>query len=57
MTKYTVKKPKKYEIILEAIKEKFKTLRQEIPQGKSFQDTVEKDILSNFFPPSPTPNV
>lgn len=50
-------KPNDYESTLKSIKSKFTKLRNNLPKGKSFKNAVEEDILSDFFPPSPIPNI
>ena len=45
------------EYLLKAIKAKFNKLRGELPAGTSFQETVEKEIMNDFFPPAPSPNI
>ena len=42
---------------MKAIRAKFKQLQKDIPEGKSFKDVFEAEIMNDFFPKSPTPNV
>ena len=46
-----------YNTTLKAIRAKFKQLKNDILEGKSFKDVFEAEIMNDLFPKSPTPNV
>ena len=50
-------KPSNYDATLKAIRAKLKQLQKDIPEGKSFKEVFAAEIMNDFFPKSPTPNL
>ena len=52
----STKPPKTYDDQLKVMRESICRIKKNIPMGKTFEETLEKDILNNIFPLSDNPN-
>ena len=52
----TTKVNNKYQRTLNEIKKKFAKFKSAIPNGKSFKEVIENELLNDFFPQSNSPN-